>query len=59
MPYEIRMNMFLIRCSDINDKLFEYCDEIIQLILHKVANLVFTEWATEITSNVKTINDHS
>lgn len=59
MPYEIRMNMFLIRCSDINNILCDECEDIIQLILDKVAMLVFTDWATEITANVKAINDQS
>jgi hypothetical protein len=59
MPYEIRMNMFLIRCSDINNSLCDVCEDIMQAILDKVANLVFQDWATEITANVKAINDQS
>ena len=59
MPFEIRMNMFLIRCSDINNHLCDECEEIMQLILEKVANLVFTDWANQITNNVKQINDQT
>lgn len=29
MPFEIRMNMFLIQCSEINNNLCEECSEII------------------------------
>ena len=59
MPFEIRMNMFLIRCSDINNILCDECEDIMQLILDKVATLVFTDWAAEITSNVKQISDQT
>jgi hypothetical protein len=45
MPFEIRMNMFLIKCSDINNSLCDECEDIMQLILDKVATLVFTDWA--------------
>lgn len=41
MPFEIRMNMFLIKCNDINNNLCEECEDIIQLILDKVSDLVF------------------
>jgi len=59
MPFEIRMNMFLIKCSDINNSLCDECEDIMQLILDKVATLVFTDWATDITANVKAINDQT
>jgi hypothetical protein len=59
MPYEIRMNMFLISCSDINNMLCDECELIIAAILEKVSSLVFVDWATEITANVKAINDQS
>jgi len=29
MPFEIRMNMFLIKCSDINNQLCDKCEELI------------------------------
>ena len=41
MPFEIRMNMFLIKCSDINNALCDECEDIIELILQKVSDLVF------------------
>ena len=59
MPFEIRMNMFLIKCSDINNSLCDECEDIMQLILDKVANLVFTDWASETTANIKAINDQT
>jgi hypothetical protein len=35
MPFEIRCNMFLIVCSDINNTLCENCEELISMILFK------------------------
>jgi hypothetical protein len=29
MPLEIRMNMFLIDCGDLNNKLCDICDQLI------------------------------
>jgi hypothetical protein len=49
MPYEIRMNMFLIKCSDINNLLCTKCEEIMQLILQKVVDHVFTILAINIS----------
>lgn len=50
MPFEIRMNMFLIKCGDINTSLCEECEAIIEMILEKVSELVFVQWANQITS---------
>jgi hypothetical protein len=36
MPFEIRMNMFLIQCSDINNMLCEKCEELINDILQTI-----------------------
>jgi hypothetical protein len=55
MPFEIRMNMFLIKCGDINTLLCDECEEIIDIILRKVGELVFVQWANKITHDVKTI----
>jgi hypothetical protein len=53
------MNMFLIKCSEINNALVEECESIMQFILEKVAFLVFKAWAIDITANVKSINDQT
>jgi hypothetical protein len=34
MPFEIRMNMFLIECKDINDQLCERLESLIMIILN-------------------------
>lgn len=41
MPFEIRMNMFLIECKDINDQLCERLENLISQILTKVTEYVF------------------
>lgn len=41
MPFEIRCNMFLIVCSDINNTLCENCEELICMILAKASDHVF------------------
>jgi hypothetical protein len=53
MPYEIRMNMFHIKCSDINNQLVEELDQLITMILTRVETLVYTELAPNIQNSVK------
>lgn len=55
MPYEIRMNMFHIKCSDINNLLVEELEQLIGQILTRVEQLIYQEMAPEITKNVKQI----
>lgn len=57
MPYEIRMNMFLIQCSDINNLLCEKCEELMNDILTKVGEHVFHKMAPSITQDVKAIRE--
>lgn len=59
MPYEIRMNMFLIKCSDINRQLCEDFENLIELILNKVHEYVFVKMAPEISNTIKTIQDET
>ena len=59
MPFEIRMNMFLIKCGDINNLLCEECEDIIDVILRKVGDLVFIQWANKITQDVKNIQEQN
>jgi hypothetical protein len=49
MPFEIRMNMFLIQCSDINNMLCEKCEEMITEIINKITEHVFQYLAPKIT----------
>lgn len=57
MPYEIRMNMFLIDCVDLNNKLVSELEELIDRILTKVSEFVFTESSASIIASVKAINE--
>jgi len=50
MPFEIRMNMFLVQCSEINNALCEECQYIIEMILHKVSDNIFVKMAPEISN---------
>lgn len=59
MPYEIRMNMFLIKCSDINGQLCERFEQLIDAILTKVHEHVFVKMAPEISATIKTIQDET
>jgi len=55
MPFELRMNMFLVKCSDINNQLCEECESLIDTILSKVGDHVFAKTAPEISQTVKNI----
>ena len=57
MPYEIRMNMFLIKCSDINNGLVDECEQLIEKILNKIADHVFVKMAPDISGAIKTIQE--
>ena len=57
MPFEIRMNMFLVKCGEINNLLCEECENLIDIILNKVGDHVFVKMAPDISQSVKTIQD--
>lgn len=57
MPYEIRMNMILIDCVDLNNKLVTELDELILIILTRASDFVFQESSAQITASVKAINE--
>lgn len=57
MPFEIRMNMFLIKCSDINNQLCDECDELMKMLLDKVDNYVYQKLAPHISAQVKKIKE--
>lgn len=55
MPFEVRMSMFLVECETLNDDLVKECDEIITLMLNKIAEYVQVDLATRVSSEVRTI----
>jgi len=57
MPFEIRMNMFLVQCKDINTQLCDKCEELITKILNRIGDYVFHELSTKISGDVKSIKD--
>lgn len=57
MPFEIRMNMFLVQCKDINTQLCDKCEELITKILNRIGDFVFHELSSQISGNVKQIKD--
>ena len=57
MPYEIRMNMILIDCVDLNKKLVSELEELIFIILSRASDFVFQESSAAITTSVKAINE--
>lgn len=57
MPFEIRMNMFLVQCKDINTQLCDKCEELITKILNRIGDFVFHELSAAISGNVKGIKD--
>jgi len=57
MPFEIRMNMFLIECKDINDQLCERLEALIATILSKATEYVFAIQAQKIIQEVKVIKE--
>lgn len=59
MPFEIRMNMFLIQCSDINNMLCERCEELITDILTRINTHVFVNLANKLTLEVKSIKEET
>jgi hypothetical protein len=50
MPFEIRMNMFLIKCSDINNQLCDECDELMKMLLDKIDAHVYGKLAPGISA---------
>jgi len=57
MPFEIRLNMFLIKCGDINNELCQKCEEVQIAILEKIAEFIFLKTATEIFHENKAIQE--
>jgi len=57
MPFEIRMNMFLIKCGDINTALCEECESLMDTILTRVGDHVFVKLAPDISQATKQIQE--
>jgi hypothetical protein len=53
MPFEIRMNMFLVDCSELNTKLCEECEMLIERIIEKTAEYTFSNKSNGIIHNFK------
>ena len=58
MPFEIRMNMFLIDCADLNNRLCQECEELIDRILQRTADYIFQDGSNAITQAVKQIYEN-
>lgn len=58
MPFEIRMNMFLIECSALNQELIRECQELIAHLLKETAEKIFGTKGPNITNAVKLIQDN-
>ena len=56
IPFEIRMNMFLIDCRDIRSILIDECQDIINIILHKIGEHAFHYLAPNIQNEVQQIS---
>lgn len=57
MPFELRLNMFLVECKDINDALCKRLDDLMLAVLDKATEFVFTKLALEISNEVKAIKE--
>lgn len=55
-PFEIRMSMFLVECSDLNEKLVTICKDMITKILKKTEDFVYSETATKLQSEIRNMN---
>jgi hypothetical protein len=57
MPKELRMNMFLIDCSDLDNRLCTECDSLISMIFRRAIEFVVTDSSMSILSRVKGVVD--
>jgi hypothetical protein len=53
MPKELRMNMFLIDCTELNNRLCQECDQLVDKILLRAQEFVLNETAIQIFSTIK------
>lgn len=57
MPTEIRLNMFLVQCQELNKRLAQECEDLIKLILDKTADNVW-ERANQVTKDLETVKSN-
>ena len=57
MPFDIRLNMFLIECGELNEALISECESLINSLLDRIQRLIFHEKAPRISSEIKQIQD--
>ena len=57
MPFELRMNMFLVECKDLNDMLCGRLTELMAMVLDNASEHVFSKLCTQIQADVKQIKD--
>jgi hypothetical protein len=55
-PYEIRMSMFLVECSELNETLVNICKSLITKILNKTEEFVYNETATKLQQDIRTMS---
>lgn len=55
-PFEIRMSMFLVECSDLNENLVTICKNMITKILKKTEDFVYQETASKLQSDIRNMN---
>ena len=56
-PYEIRMSMFLVECSDLNEQLVTMCEKLISKLLKAVHDHIFTTCSTNLRTEVLDITN--
>jgi len=57
MPKELRMNMFMIDCSELNNKLCQECDALILMIVKRAIDFVLVDSSMQIQQRVKQVVD--
>ncbi len=57
MPKELRMNMFMIDCTELNKRLCKECEELIRKILERAQEYVLSENAVQIHNLIKSVGE--
>lgn len=55
-PFEIRMSMFLVECSDLNENLVTICKNMIHKILKKTEEFIYNETAQRLQGEIRNMN---
>ena len=51
------MNMFMIKCNELNNHLCDLCEELIKMVLEKISDHVFVNLSNKIITDVKGIKE--